>query len=73
MDIRDEDGYCPIHHTASVGNKMIIDSLFVHGASVEVKTKSGEAALYFACANGHVDSVRALLSRGAEVNVFDDD
>jgi ankyrin repeat protein len=70
VDIRDGDGYYPIHYAASAGNMIAIG--FIHGASIKVKTKAGETALYLACANAYFDAARVLLNCGAGVNVFDD-
>ena len=46
-----------------------IDGLLTHGASVDLKNKTGDTALTLAAATGKLDAVKLLLSHGANAHV----
>ena len=53
------------------GDAVLIGRLLGQGAEVNSTTRYGVTALHFASDKGHLEAVRLLLSRGAEVNASD--
>lgn len=39
------------------------------GVPVNIRTSAGDSLLMLACSNGHIDTARMLLDRGADPNV----
>ena len=58
-------------NAARSGDLETIKKLVAAGVDVNAKTKYNATALAYACDKGHIDIVRYLLDRGAEVNTTD--
>ena len=56
---------------ARKGDSAALKALLDKGVNVNVKTRYGATALSYACDKGHVEVVRLLIERGADVNVKD--
>ncbi|HEY1336577.1 MAG TPA: ankyrin repeat domain-containing protein [Bryobacteraceae bacterium] len=54
------------------GRNSVIEFLLGHGMNIDARLKGGETGLHWAAYEGHVDTVRLLLERGAPVNVTDE-
>ena len=54
------------------GRNGVIEFLLDHGMKVDARLKGGETGLHWAAYEGHADTVRLLLERGAPVDVADD-
>ncbi|HZR26386.1 MAG TPA: ankyrin repeat domain-containing protein [Vicinamibacterales bacterium] len=62
-------GYTPLLIAARDGDAPLIDTLLGAGADPNSTTTNGTTALMFAAASGRVDAVKALIAKGANVNV----
>ena len=56
---------------ARAGDTARVTAALDKGADVNVKTRYGATALIFAADRGHIEVVKLLISRGADVNVQD--
>jgi outer membrane protein assembly factor BamB len=56
---------------ARMGDRARVAALLASGVSVNTANKYGVSALGFAAERGHLDIVRLLVARGADVNVVD--
>lgn len=65
----DGDRWTPLIIAAYVGNKDIVDFLVSHGADIDTKDNHGYTALSWAMKEGYSNTVRLLITRGADVNV----
>jgi len=61
----------PLHLATSNGNVAIIGRLLRAGADPDARDASGETLLMTAVRSGNIDSVAALVERGAAVNAAD--
>ncbi|KAK5629048.1 hypothetical protein RRF57_004763 [Xylaria bambusicola] len=62
----DNNGWAPIVVAATFGYRRTVRTLLDHGIDIETPGPKGHGtALRYALANGHVEMVRILLSRGA--------
>ncbi|MDH5656751.1 MAG: ankyrin repeat domain-containing protein [Spirochaetia bacterium] len=57
-----------IHEISSAGDTRKLEILLLIGENPNSVDKHGLTPLFYACANGHPDTVRMLLQAGAEVN-----
>lgn len=62
------NGFYPIHYAAKHGRDEIIDMLLLNGANIEQATYWGHNALSIAAAEGHAETVRMLIRRGAKIS-----
>lgn len=71
VDMRDSDGWTPLHHAAAtvVGSAEIIDLLLSAGAPIEARTQDRETPLMVAVTMGNLPVVKRLLGVGAETGV----
>ncbi|HEV7926936.1 MAG TPA: ankyrin repeat domain-containing protein [Verrucomicrobiae bacterium] len=58
----------PIVEAAKKGNEAMVELLLNHGAAVDSRDNTGEAALSYAGANGFMTVCRTLVAHGADVN-----
>uniref|UniRef100_A0A914XED6 Myotrophin n=1 Tax=Plectus sambesii TaxID=2011161 RepID=A0A914XED6_9BILA len=65
----DLDGRKPIHFAADYGQNEVIDYLLSKGADINAVDSHGITALLAAIWEGHTESVKLLLSRGARRDV----
>jgi ankyrin repeat protein len=64
--------YTPLHLASSRGHGAVIARLLEAGAKATTPTATGVQAIHLAAQSGTADGIRALLDRGAEVNVVDE-
>lgn len=70
---QDHDGCFPVHRAAGNNAKKVIAVLArTKGVDLDAKDSSGRRALHWACALGHVDAVKALISGGCDLVAPDD-
>lgn len=71
---RDNAGYTALHYAARAGHVELCHFLILHGAPVNVGTKSGNSTpLHRAAAAGKDDIVNLLISSGANLHYTDAD
>lgn len=64
-----ETGFTPLHIAAKHGHTEIVGKLIKHNAGVIHKTTlKGSTAFYFACEEGHTDTVQLFINAGVNVN-----
>ncbi|XP_041471085.1 uncharacterized protein LOC121420494 isoform X1 [Lytechinus variegatus] len=70
LNIRNYEGYTPLHLAAMVGNPTLVTMLLEKGADINSKdSKNGWTPLFHAVTNQDTKLVHNLLSSGAEVNI----
>jgi ankyrin repeat protein len=63
-------GETPLMAAANIGHRIIVESLVAAGADVNTtESRTGQTALMWAAAEGHVDVAKVLLERRAAVHV----
>ncbi|KAK3611879.1 hypothetical protein CHS0354_021315 [Potamilus streckersoni] len=62
------EGRYPIHYAADYGQTEVIRCLIDHGAQIDVKDKHGITPILAAVWEGHTESVKLLLEKGAKKN-----
>ena len=69
--VTNEDGKTPLMLAAEIGvDSEIIVQLLTYGANIDTQNRSNgvnTCALHYACAEGHLDTVRIFLERGADL------
>ena len=60
-----------LHRPAESGNAAVLDTMLACGFDPDAKDKDGVTPLHRAAMGGHVDAVRVLLDRGADVGALD--
>jgi ankyrin repeat protein len=63
--------YTPLHLAAERGHGAIVTRLLAAGSHAVAVTTTGVQAIHFAADAGSVESVRALIDKGVDVNVKD--
>uniref|UniRef100_A0A4W6EPB2 Euchromatic histone-lysine N-methyltransferase 2 n=1 Tax=Lates calcarifer TaxID=8187 RepID=A0A4W6EPB2_LATCA len=67
-----EDGYTGLHHAAKLGNLEIVNMLLETGqVDVNAQDSGGWTPIIWAAEHKHVDVIKALLNRGADVTIND--
>lgn len=69
VNVRDENGYTPLHEAARAGLTDMARMLIAKGARVRDNVASGLTPLHLAAEHGFTDTVRLLLENGEDVNV----
>lgn len=68
----EDDGYTGLHHAAKLGNLEIVNMLLETGqVDVNAQDNGGWTPIIWAAEHKHVDVIRALLNRGADVTIND--
>ncbi|XP_023265917.1 histone-lysine N-methyltransferase EHMT2-like [Seriola lalandi dorsalis] len=68
----EEDGYTGLHHAAKLGSLEIVSMLLETGqVDVNAQDSGGWTPIIWAAEHKHVDVIRALLNRGADVTIND--
>uniref|UniRef100_A0A4W6EN57 Euchromatic histone-lysine N-methyltransferase 2 n=1 Tax=Lates calcarifer TaxID=8187 RepID=A0A4W6EN57_LATCA len=68
----EEDGYTGLHHAAKLGNLEIVNMLLETGqVDVNAQDSGGWTPIIWAAEHKHVDVIKALLNRGADVTIND--
>ena len=65
-NVRDRYNQTPLHSAAC---QPVIQTLLDHGANIEDRDDSGWTPLYAIARDGHTDSARYLIHKGAKINV----
>lgn len=77
VNATDDDGFTPLMLVSAailVGSEIgILDDLLTAKAKIDAKNDEGVTALMIASRNGRVDTVKALIAKGANVNLADND
>lgn len=60
-----------LHYAAARGDENVITRMLNYGADVDERNAAGRTPLAEASKSGELDTVKLLLDRGAEVNVYD--
>ncbi|XP_044728737.1 ankyrin repeat domain-containing protein 49 [Chrysoperla carnea] len=68
VNVRDKDGYTPLHRACYSGNLKAIDILLEYGADIAAQTDMGWQPLHSACKWNHAECALRLLQHGADVN-----
>uniref|UniRef100_A0A8D3E817 Histone-lysine N-methyltransferase EHMT2-like n=1 Tax=Scophthalmus maximus TaxID=52904 RepID=A0A8D3E817_SCOMX len=67
-----EDGYTGLHHAAKLGNLEIVRMLLETGqVDVNAQDSGGWTPIIWAAEHKHVDVIKTLLNRGADVTISD--
>uniref|UniRef100_A0A8C4GQS4 Euchromatic histone-lysine N-methyltransferase 2 n=1 Tax=Dicentrarchus labrax TaxID=13489 RepID=A0A8C4GQS4_DICLA len=67
-----EDGYTGLHHAAKLGNLETVNMLLETGqVDVNAQDSGGWTPIIWAAEHKHVDVIKALLNRGADVTIND--
>ncbi|KAJ3609352.1 hypothetical protein NHX12_023875 [Muraenolepis orangiensis] len=68
----EDDGYTGLHHAAKLGNLHIVHLLLETGqVDINAQDSGGWTPIIWAAEHKHMDVIRALLSRGADVTIQD--
>ncbi|XP_074543078.1 histone-lysine N-methyltransferase EHMT2 isoform X2 [Halichoeres trimaculatus] len=68
----EDDGYTGLHHAAKLGNLEIVNMLLETGqVDVNAQDSGGWTPIIWAAEHKHVEVIRALLNRGADVTIND--
>ena len=65
VDIRDNDGFTPLHLAAARGDVSSVKMLLDAGADHDAKTEEGDSPVYVATYWSHPNVIRELMRRGA--------
>src|SRR5262245_35018644 len=60
-----------LQEAARKGDAVAVEKLLDEGVDVNTKFRYGATALFYACDHGHVDVVKVLLDKGADLTVKD--
>ena len=66
IDIKDEDGFSPLHRAAQLGNTEAVQVLLSHGANVNLPSKANLKPLYYAVQSGNFECASLLIENGAD-------
>uniref|UniRef100_A0AAQ4QSN0 Euchromatic histone-lysine N-methyltransferase 2 n=1 Tax=Gasterosteus aculeatus aculeatus TaxID=481459 RepID=A0AAQ4QSN0_GASAC len=67
-----EDGYTGLHHAAKLGNLEIVNMLLETGqVDVNAQDSGGWTPIIWSAEHKHVDVIKVLLNRGADVTISD--
>ena len=67
-DVRDQQGFTPLHWAAWRGHTEVIQALLDAGADVNAEDEFGSKPLYYAVVGGYASAAKLLLERGALVD-----
>ncbi|XP_024154019.1 histone-lysine N-methyltransferase EHMT2 isoform X2 [Oryzias melastigma] len=68
----EDDGYTGLHHAAKMGNLEIVNMLLETGqVDVNAQDNGGWTPIIWAAEHKHVEVIKALLNRGADVSITD--
>ncbi|XP_069692291.1 ankyrin repeat domain-containing protein 49-like isoform X2 [Periplaneta americana] len=68
INVKDKDGYTPLHRACYNDHEEIVDFLLSQGADIAARTEDGWQPLHSACKWNNVRCVAKLLEHGADVN-----
>ncbi|XP_004073988.1 histone-lysine N-methyltransferase EHMT2 [Oryzias latipes] len=68
----EDDGYTGLHHAAKLGNLEIVNMLLETGqVDINAQDNGGWTPIIWAAEHKHVEVIKALLNRGADVSITD--
>ncbi len=70
VDVKDNDGWAPLHYAARRGHEDLAEVLIGGGANVN-PTNECRKPLHWAVKRGHTNIVKLLIEKGADVNAED--
>jgi ankyrin repeat protein len=74
INLADDEGWTALMFAARSGHLAIAQALLgAPGIKINTQKSDGASALYLAVLNGHYDLVKALIKKGADVNVADNE
>ena len=73
LEFMDENGETAFHRSALLGHSEMMEAFLKHDVDVNLKTKTGWTALMWASEKGHIEIVRNLVSKGANVDCQHED
>lgn len=71
VDHADEDGNTCLHRSCE--SSSMVKFLVDNGANINTKNKYGSTVLHHACGRSFVDTIKVLLSNGADTTIKNDD
>ena len=69
LNRRDQEGRTPLHYSAMVDRREIVNNLISHGLDPNVRDNSGSPPLHIAAFSGNVHCMNVLLEHNALVNM----
>ena len=72
IDLKDEEGFSPLHRAAQLGFTEAVELLLAHGANVNLKSKTNLTPLYFAVQSGNFECASCLIEHGADESEIKD-
>lgn len=72
-NVRDEQGWTPLHDAAKGGHALIVEALLQHGAEVNAQKPDGWTALHLAAFNNRPEVIAVLLRYGADDTLRNND
>ena len=74
VNLRDENGFTPLHHAAEKGHIKVVRLLLdTKGSEINTQSKSQSTPLWLATRNGHEAVVKLLVNKGANLEAKDSD
>mmetsp|Transcript_11468 Transcript_11468/g.13598 ORF Transcript_11468/g.13598 Transcript_11468/m.13598 type:complete len:164 (-) Transcript_11468:74-565(-) len=72
-DLRNKDGWTPLHAAAYNGELQIMEALLKAGAKVNDKDHDGDTPVHYASAQGNIDCIRLLARKKCDLEAVDND
>jgi len=69
VDVRDGDGFTPLHHASYNGLMEMVSILLERGADVNAAAEDGSRPLDWARSGGEKEVAELLVKRGGEVGI----
>lgn len=66
IDVKDDDGFSPLHRAAQLGSTEAVQVLIAQGASVNLPSKTNMTPLYYAVQSGNFECASLLIENGAD-------
>tara|TARA_B100001248_G_scaffold262669_1_gene260660 strand:- start:62012 stop:63190 length:1179 start_codon:yes stop_codon:yes gene_type:complete len=72
LEIRDNDGWTPLHYAVNSGSRGYVKVLLSAGACIDAHDNEGRTPLHYAASNGVLDIAKLLRKRGASLEAKDE-
>ncbi len=66
IDLKDQEGFTPLHRAAQLGLTEAVELFVSHGANVNVRNKDNLSPLYYAVQSGNFECASFLIEHGAD-------
>ncbi|KAK0061423.1 E3 ubiquitin-protein ligase MIB2 [Biomphalaria pfeifferi] len=73
VDIKKDDGFSSLHLAALNGHRDVAQTLLQFNADIEIRNNRQQTPLLLAVSQGHTAIIDLLVTRGANINVSDED